>query len=88
MGVPAAVQADHDDDYGRAFGRPAHSAGARRRLRVVAPTGDRNRRRLLFSQMLTLYTTAVVYLYMSELRMWLVSLRRKSVNVTIEPWRA
>jgi multidrug efflux pump len=36
---------------------------------------------LLFSQMLTLYTTPVVYLYMDRLRLRLVSLRKRSVHV-------
>jgi multidrug efflux pump len=32
---------------------------------------------LLFSQMLTLYTTPVVYLYLERLRLWQPSQRRK-----------
>jgi len=37
---------------------------------------------LLFSQVLTLYTTPVVYLYFDRLRLWWESRRRKSALIS------
>ncbi len=67
-GVPAPLPADHDDDDGGAPRRPA----ARARHRAWGPScGGRSASRivggLLISQVLTLYTTPVVYLYMDRL---------------------
>ena len=71
-GVPAALPADHDDDDGRAPRRPAARARHRARARSC---GGRSASRivggLLISQVLTLYTTPVVYLYMERLGRWL-----------------
>jgi multidrug efflux pump len=36
---------------------------------------------LIFSQMLTLYTTPVVYLYLDRFRLWLAGKRGKPANV-------
>ena len=67
-GLPAALPPDHDDDDGGAAGR--RSAGA------SAPAPGRELRRplgitiiggLIFSQVLTLYTTPVIYLWFDRL---------------------
>ena len=66
-GVPAALPADHDDDDGGAAGR--HSAGVRHRHRIgAAPAaGHRDGRRPAVSQVLTLYTTPVIYIFFDNL---------------------
>ena len=40
---------------------------------------------LLVSQLLTLYTTPVVYLYLDRFRLWVLRLRRRGVSVTTAP---
>ena len=61
-GLPAALPAHHDDDHVRAAGR--HAAGARTGVRLGTAAAPRycHRRRLVVSQMLTLFTTPVIYL--------------------------
>jgi multidrug efflux pump len=39
---------------------------------------------LLFSQMLTLYTTPVVYLYLDRIRLWYASVRRSRQHLPVE----
>jgi hypothetical protein len=67
--VPDAVPPDHDDDHGgdargvaarggRAWGPSCGGLG-------IAIVGG-----LIVSQMLTLYTTPVVYLYLDRFRLW------------------
>ena len=70
-GLPAALPADHDDDDGGAARRrcrwrsaPATGSELRRPLGIAIVGG------LIFSQMLTLYTTPVVYLYLDRARLW------------------
>ncbi len=70
-GLPAALPADHDDDAWR-------RCSARCRWRSASGDGAEMRRPLgiaivgglLVSQMLTLYTTPVVYLYLDRFRLW------------------
>ena len=66
-GVPAALPPDHDDDDGGAARRPAARARHRHRLRAAPAARHHHRRRPLISQVLTLYTTPVIYLYMERL---------------------
>ena len=70
--LPAALPADHDDHHGGAARRAAarrcgHGDGAELRQPLgIAIVGG-----LILSQMLTLYTTPVVYLYLDRFRLWL-----------------
>ena len=70
-GVPAAPAADPDDDDGGAARRAA--ADARPRAKAPScgkPLGIAIVGGLVVSQVLTLYTTPVVYLYLDRLRLW------------------
>ena len=67
----AAFPADHHDYHGGASGRvaawlwqPGRVRNFGNRLGITIVGG------LIFSQMLTLYTTPVTYLYMDRLRLW------------------
>ena len=68
-GLPAAVPAHHDDDNVRAAGRDADGA---RLGRGIGDYGSLSELQLLaaslVSQMLTLFTTPVIYLYLDRLR--------------------
>ena len=68
-GLPPAFPADHDDDDGRAARRFAARARRRDGIGAAPASRHRDRRGLVFSQMLTLFTTPVVYLYLDRLRL-------------------
>ena len=78
--MPAALPADHDDHDGGAARRRCRSRSARgtgselRRPLGITIVGG-----LLISQMLTLYTTPVIYLYMDarSARRWLAQGARR-----------
>ena len=79
-GLPAALPADHDDHHGgaarRRAARPRLGDGAElRRPLGIAIVGG-----LIVSQMLTLYTTPVVYLYLDRFRLWMSALRRRATD--------
>ena len=71
---PAALPSHHDDHGGRAARRACRWPSARgvgselRRPLGIAIVGG-----LIVSQMLTLYTTPVVYLYLDKLQAWSVA---------------
>ena len=70
-GRAAALPPDHDDDDGG----DARRAAARRSAAATAPScasrsGSRSSAALLVSQILTLYTTPVMYLYLDRFGRW------------------
>ena len=68
-GSSAAFPADHDDDDGGALRRPAAGAGAGTGSELRRPLGITIVGGLLVSQILTLYTTPVVYIFFDRLAM-------------------
>ena len=79
-GLPAPLPADHDDHHGGAFRRPAAGPGDRVGSELRRPLGIAIVGGLIFSQMMTLYTTPVVYLYMDSFRLWVERRRGKQEN--------
>jgi len=79
--MPDSFPADHDDDHGgTAWCDTAHAqhrdgAELRRPLGISIVGG------LIMSQMLTLYTTPVVYLYLDRFRLWCLSTRGRKGRI-------
>jgi hypothetical protein len=70
-GVPAALPPHSDDHAGRDVRRPAAGARVGRRLGTAPPLGIAIVGGLIVSQVLTLYTTPVIYLFFDRLAQWL-----------------
>ena len=69
--LPAALPADHDDDLRGDFRRVAAGAlGFGTGAELRQPLGISIVGGLIVSQMLTLYTTPVIYLYLDRFRLW------------------
>ncbi len=70
-GLHAPSASDSDDDDGGDAGRAAAGARDRHRVGIAASAGNHHHRRAdRGGQMLTLYTTPVVYLYFDKLQHW------------------
>ena len=69
-GLPAALPADHDDDFGGAVWRDADRLGQGGGAELRQPLGVAIVGGLLVSQWLTLYTTPVIYLYLDRFARW------------------
>ena len=67
-GLSAALPPDPDDDDGGVAQRPAADAGKRRGIGTAQAAGLRHGRRAAASQVLTLYTTPVIYLYLDRVQ--------------------
>jgi len=76
--LPAAFSAHHDDDLGRLLGAMPLAIGFGEGSELRRPLGIALLAALLLSQLLTLYTTPVVYLYMDRFRLWCLP---RSANV-------
>ena len=75
-GLPAALPPDPDDDDGGAADRPAADARPRRRQSNCAGRSAYSMvGGLALSQVLTLYTTPIIYLYLDRLQHWLAPRR-------------
>ena len=70
----APVSAHHDDDHGRAAGRIPLAFGSGMGSELRRPLGIAMVGGLLFSQVLTLYTTPVIYIFFDG---WVQRFRRR-----------
>ena len=84
--MPAAFPADHDDHHGRDARRSSPGAGTGNGSELRRPLGITIVGGLIVSQMLTLFTTPVVYLYMDRMRLRFRSVARiKTKNGLVQP---
>ena len=68
--LPASVSPDHDDDDGGDARRHPPALGAGDGAEMRRPLGIAIVGGLMLSQLLTLYTTPVVYLYLDRFALW------------------
>ncbi len=83
-GLHAALPPHHDDHHGGHLRRLAAGLRNRHRLGAAPPLGITIVGGLLLSQMLTLYTTPVVYLMMDRLRLRALGQHARHVAATAE----
>ena len=69
-GLPAALPPHPDDHHGRAARRLPLALGSGTGAELRRPLGITIVGGLIVSQMLTLYTTPVIYLYFDRFRLW------------------
>ena len=86
-GVHAALPADHDDHDGGDAWRAAAGAGNRTGIELRRPLGIAIVGGLIVSQMLTLFTTPVIYLYLDRFQLRLRS-RREAKKAAKQPKEA
>ena len=84
-GLPAAVPADHDDDDGALLGGLPLALGTGTGSELRRPLGISIVGGLMVSQMLTLFTTPVVYLYMDRVRLRFARRKQDSQLVSEAP---
>ena len=86
-GLPAALPPDHDDDDGGDAGRACRWRSARATApRCAGRSASPSSAACIVSQMLTLYTTPVVYLYLDRFRLWATA-RRGRIRARAQRWR-
>jgi len=87
--VPAPVPADHDDDDVRPAGAMPMALGWGAGAELRKPLGISIVGGLIVSQMLTLFTTPVIYLYLDRLRQalsWRTSNYQDRPSVLVPGW--
>ena len=85
-GLHAALPADPDDHDGGAARRRADDARHRRRARRSASrSATPSSAASLVSQLLTLYTTPVVYIYLDRLQTWLFGKQKPAIEGDAKP---
>ena len=86
-GVPHALSPDHDDDMAAMLGALPLALGAGDGAELRTPLGIAIVGGLMLSQLLTLYTTPVVYLYLDRFRLWCRRMRPAGTPALAQPER-